>query len=160
MKLKKIRDNYIEGIKNTAEKVWNSLRKYALPISFAAVFYSIMYLFGNRTICVSKATFGVPCPGCGMTRSFKSLIKGDIHSAFYYHPLFILVILAAFVILFRNTGSISKIYKSAVTWISLLIVFISVWVVRMIQMFPDKPPIDYNIYGLFPVIYRFIRNII
>lgn len=33
---------------------------------------------------------GFPCPGCGMTRAYKSLLAGDLSAAFAYHPLFAL----------------------------------------------------------------------
>ena len=39
--------------------------------------------------------FGVPCPGCGMTRALIKACTFDFKAAFYYHPLFLLVIIAA-----------------------------------------------------------------
>ena len=37
-------------------------------------------------LCWFRATFGIECPFCGMTRSFVSLAHGDIASAFRFHP--------------------------------------------------------------------------
>lgn len=37
--------------------------------------------------CLFKAAFHSPCPGCGMTRSFKALWRGDWLLAVRYHPL-------------------------------------------------------------------------
>ena len=34
--------------------------------------------------CMSRAWFGVSCPGCGLTRSFISLVRGDWAAAFQY----------------------------------------------------------------------------
>ena len=34
---------------------------------------------------------GIPCMGCGITRAFLALVKGDFISAFRYHPLIFLV---------------------------------------------------------------------
>lgn len=45
--------------------------------------------------CPFQLFFGLSCPGCGMTRSFLSLLKLDFAHAFYYHPLFPVVILVA-----------------------------------------------------------------
>ena len=43
--------------------------------------------------CVLKKLFGICCPGCGLTRSFKSILQLDFYSAFNYNilgiPLFI-----------------------------------------------------------------------
>ena len=38
-------------------------------------------------LCLYKRFFGIPCPGCGLTRAFQSLLSGDLRKAFYYHPL-------------------------------------------------------------------------
>lgn len=38
-------------------------------------------------LCGFKALFGLPCPGCGMTRALSALLGGDIVSAFRFHPL-------------------------------------------------------------------------
>jgi hypothetical protein len=37
--------------------------------------------------CLSKAFFGVDCPGCGLTRSFVCLAHGDWFSAWKFHRL-------------------------------------------------------------------------
>ncbi|HUY90631.1 MAG TPA: DUF2752 domain-containing protein [Pirellulales bacterium] len=37
--------------------------------------------------CYSRAVFGVPCPGCGLTRSFIYLARGDWHAAWQEHRL-------------------------------------------------------------------------
>ena len=41
--------------------------------------------------------FGIPCPFCGMTRAFLCLLSGDLTTAFYYHPLWP-VVLGIFII--------------------------------------------------------------
>ena len=38
--------------------------------------------------CLAKAIFGVPCPVCGMTRAFLSLLKLDFAAAISYNPAF------------------------------------------------------------------------
>lgn len=43
--------------------------------------------------CPFKLFFGISCPGCGMTRAFFALLCLDFEKAFYYHPLFPVVIL-------------------------------------------------------------------
>lgn len=37
--------------------------------------------------CPLDFLFGIPCPMCGITRAYLSLLNGDIRTAFYYHPL-------------------------------------------------------------------------
>ncbi len=44
--------------------------------------------------CPLDYIFGIPCPACGITRAFLSLLKGDIRMAFYYHPLWPVALIA------------------------------------------------------------------
>lgn len=59
----------------------------ALVLIIAAVSQpgtEVVHLFGHVIpgMCVFRATFGIPCPGCGMTRSFVFLAHGDLREAF------------------------------------------------------------------------------
>ena len=38
--------------------------------------------------CFWLATFGVPCPGCGMTRATLAALRLDFQEAFRMHPMF------------------------------------------------------------------------
>lgn len=46
-------------------------------------------------LCTLKATTGVPCPGCGLTRSWVSALHGDAAASLGHHPLGWLVLLYA-----------------------------------------------------------------
>ena len=50
-------------------------------------------------LCTLRATTGIPCPGCGLTRSLVAAVKGDWSSSFAYHRigpvLFVYLILQA-----------------------------------------------------------------
>jgi hypothetical protein len=37
--------------------------------------------------CTFRKIFGLPCPGCGMTRAWKSVLRGNVKQGFDYHPL-------------------------------------------------------------------------
>lgn len=37
--------------------------------------------------CPTAWLFGLPCPGCGLTRATLSALRGDFHDALRYHPL-------------------------------------------------------------------------
>lgn len=37
--------------------------------------------------CAFRQTFGVDCPGCGLTRCFVALAHGRLLAAWHYHPL-------------------------------------------------------------------------
>jgi hypothetical protein len=40
-----------------------------------------------HAICLLRRVFHLPCPGCGMTRAFAALAKGDWPAAVALHPL-------------------------------------------------------------------------
>jgi hypothetical protein len=37
-------------------------------------------------ICPSHLVTGLPCPGCGLTRSVSCAIRGDLSLSWHYHP--------------------------------------------------------------------------
>jgi hypothetical protein len=42
-------------------------------------------------LCPLAGSFGVPCPGCGLTRATLALLHGDVRGALRFHPLVLLV---------------------------------------------------------------------
>jgi hypothetical protein len=42
-------------------------------------------------LCPLAGSFGIPCPGCGLTRATLALLHGDVRSALRFHPLVLLV---------------------------------------------------------------------
>ena len=39
----------------------------------------------DEVLCVFRRTLGLPCPGCGLTRSFCAMARLDIVGAFGFH---------------------------------------------------------------------------
>jgi hypothetical protein len=49
---------------------------------------------GIRGVCLSKALFGLNCPGCGLTRAFDALMHAHIREAALLNPaIFVLIII-------------------------------------------------------------------
>lgn len=61
--------------------LWLKILLWLLGIG---IFIAYGLIFG----CTYKKLLGIPCPGCGMTRAWLSLLRGDIIGAFRWHPLF------------------------------------------------------------------------
>jgi len=57
-----------------------------LPISVVA---------NGPALCPFKLMTGLPCPGCGMTRSVVTLLHGDLGASLFYHPLGVVVVALA-----------------------------------------------------------------
>ena len=78
-----------------------------------AIPFCIMKLNGNnieqaQSLCPFKLLTGLPCPGCGITKSFIFLYEGDLAKSFHYHLfgpfvvvfcVFLIVLLIAEIIL-------------------------------------------------------------
>lgn len=48
-------------------------------------------------ICFFRYLTGLPCPGCGLTRSFSCILHGDFARGYEYHP-FGYILLAIFLV--------------------------------------------------------------
>jgi len=79
-----------------------------------------------------------------MTRAYLSLFRGNLNEAFFYHPLFPIVPLILSIVLFRGSKTVNNLFSSNKFWISILFLFIGVWVVRLFLYFPDVRPMDFN----------------
>ncbi|MBB49022.1 MAG: hypothetical protein CMJ33_10905 [Phycisphaerae bacterium] len=65
------------------------------------LFADLLFATPPETLCPVRAGTGIPCPGCGGTRSARALIQFDLVSAFAHNPLLAfgaLVMLAALLI--------------------------------------------------------------
>ena len=71
------------------------MKKYTKYI-LIAIFPAAILTFYQ---CPSLFLLGIPCPFCGMTRAFLCVLHGDILKAFYYHPLWPVVLAAGVVFL-------------------------------------------------------------
>lgn len=94
--------------------------------------------------CVFRHVTGFPCPGCGTTRACIAFLQGHVVDAFYWHPLFWLTVPLVIVCVFTN-GKLARSDKiNHGIWLTLALMYLTVYVVRMILLFPDTPPMDYN----------------
>ena len=50
-------------------------------------------------VCPLRATTGVPCPFCGMTRAVTSAVRGDVAASLRYNPGGIVLVALAIVVL-------------------------------------------------------------
>lgn len=111
--------------------------------------YVIIASLFSSTICVFKTITGLPCPGCGLTRSYLSFFRGDIINAFKYHPLFLLPVILIINLIY-NKVKINKFIINEKVVICFIVIFLTVYVLRMIMFFPHYPPMDINYNGIIP----------
>ncbi len=130
-------------------------------VILATSLYLIIFeiFFHDRSNCIIQNILGFPCPTCGMTRAYKSLFSLDFKDAFYYHPLFWIIPFAATILLLREHRHFKKL-DNRFLWLSLAIIFIAVYIIRMIILFPEKEPLDYQWESILGYILSKIQEII
>ena len=116
--------------------------KYIIPLLIFTIYALISYFF-NFQACLFKLIIGYPCPGCGMIRAFIFLVSFRFNDAFFYNPFIYVLPLIAIVIIFKNNKYINLLYKSNLFWIILLALFLIIYILRMIFVFPNVP-LDIN----------------
>ena len=110
-------------------------------------------LFVSFSLCPIYNITGIPCPSCGMTRAFASLIAGNFGIAFWEHPLFWSVPLIPLLMLEKLPKKLN-----GALLITLIGLFAAVWIVRMVLFFPDVSPMVYNENSLFEFLRGLLRS--
>ncbi len=116
-------------MKNKLKRLWD---KYS---SLIEIFLIIMLYLAVMLIldlpCPIKHLTGISCAGCGMTRALMSAIRLDFSAAFYYHPLWILLLPfgISYIILSQRKNKL---------WVNILvssavILLVGVWLFRLIR---------------------------
>ncbi|MGN0992472.1 MAG: DUF2752 domain-containing protein [Bacilli bacterium] len=104
--------------------------KFILFIFGILLVFGILVVFVFDINCLFKTIFNIPCPGCGLTRGFRALFKGNLIEAFNYNiltiPIFLFLIISAFLIIFdiiKKTNFLEK-YLSLFTKHYFIIIFL------------------------------------
>lgn len=132
-------------------------RKLAILAPMAALFL-LLQLY-THTMCVVYAVVGFPCPACGTTRAvLRLLLEGDLLASLRAHPLFLM--LSILCILWLRI----KWFATATPpwWNKLLLatlgLYLVVYVIRLILLFPHVEPMVWNADALLPRLYRLLQT--
>lgn len=113
---------------------------FLLFLVCACIFVYVLTTFHIAIECPILKITGFYCPGCGITRLFKSLLTGNIYQAFRYNPLiFILIILIP--IYFIVEKYLKASIKNKLLY-SLLIIILLYTIARNIPFFSFLAPIQ------------------
>lgn len=103
--------------------------------------FGILVVFVFDINCLFKSYLSIPCPGCGLTRSFRCLFKGDIVGALNYNILSIfififLILLFIFLIIdfIKKSNYLDRYMHFFVKyyWCIIILVIIS-WIINIIR---------------------------
>ncbi|WP_308244273.1 DUF2752 domain-containing protein [uncultured Prevotella sp.] len=115
----------------------------------------LVYLFGivwivlnkclnlSITLCPTKILWGIPCPGCGITRAIKLCFEGDLWAAVLMNPNIILVWIilpiAPFILIIQLTtrkdyiARINAFLDKKIYLVIILIVEGSIWIYNIVR---------------------------
>lgn len=93
------------------------------------------------TACWFQSVVGLPCPGCGTTRAVLALLEGRVGEALRWHPLIFvsLLLVPAYAILRHGPLKTRKKALDSAA-ISVFILYLAVYALRMILLFPHTEP--------------------
>lgn len=146
--------------KNTVFVLTKDELKEILRMSPFFALYAVIAWLICRSTCIFKVIFGLPCPGCGLSRSFGAVFRLDFAEALRWHPLFgvIPLVLIAFVIKRLIYG------RNIVKWFTaflfgVTVLFIAVFFTRAIVYFPHTEPFTINRYSFTFRIIDFVKSL-
>ena len=150
-------------IRNALPVIWGRIKQdigqHGAGVLAVVVLYIVMHaLFG--AFCPSVIVTGFPCPGCGMTRAVLYLLKGQFLRSWALNPAAGLWGLWALWFAFERYIRGQK--CKGLTWAlcGIALFMISVYLIRMVRYFPDRPPYVYTPNNLFSRIIPGYRSII
>lgn len=128
--------------RKTVQKVKKQLRDFVFAACCLGGISLMLYTADIK--CLIKSILGIPCPGCGLTRAWLSVLKGNIGQAFKWHPLFWTVPILLFIIIFLGGRVFKNTRGNRFFWAAMIILFLAVYCYRLVTMFPSEAPMDYN----------------
>ena len=132
------KERLIQDIKN--------LYKPAIAIGVFVVLFELLF----HKICPSRLLWGVPCPGCGITRAMLLFFQGRFAEATRMHPFWIVVVIGTIVALgerylIQDEERYKKINKinEKILFVVLLACLVY-YAYRMKTMYPNHEPMIYE----------------
>lgn len=105
-------------------------RALLLAAGLGAYFLVAFWIMRRTGVgCVFLHFFGVPCPGCGMTRALRCLLDLDLAGAWRWHPLIFAMPYVLLYVLFDWKGRVHKRILSVIGILALIN-----WVINIIHV--------------------------
>ncbi len=129
-------------IKDILERIYKDIKEYGWAVIAFVIYYVLIHVIFDA-FCPLLVLTGIPCAGCGMTRAFLFLFRGQFARAMYMNPSVLLVFaFILYVAFFRYI--LGKKVKGLKVGIALLVAgMLILYGYRMWMYFPDRVPYVY-----------------
>jgi len=154
-------------MKQVLVRISRDIKAYGLIIGVLFAIWLLCTLcFG--TACIFVFVTGLPCPGCGIGHALLSLLTGQVLQAHTYNPsIWIWLAFGMSFCLYRYVfGKQMSDTHGRWMWWSLTVVSlvsVAIYLYRMVNLFPTKPPLTYyegNLFQrMFPMYEVLIRKL-
>lgn len=132
-------------------RITSSSRVYSAAWVFALCVVALALTFAKahgRVVtppCLFRTTTGIPCPGCGLTRSVEAIWRGDWRASLRFHPAGLPAFTGLIVVLLGS--AVYLVWPGARPWIdrvlrvagsqkvaiSVLVFLLTLWLVRLLD---------------------------
>ena len=138
----------INALKDIFKRIWSDIKNYKVAIALCVIYYVVtLNLFKASCPCI--LLIGLPCPGCGITRSLVAIFTLRFKYAFDTNPAsyawFFLILY--FIYCRYIKGKQSKYFYYLLTITALIT--IGVYIYGMVKYFPNRIPYVYTTHNLF-----------
>ncbi len=112
---------------NGGDKMQEPLRIIIKHIFILLALSLLIFLMSNIGIpCLFRTVTGIPCPTCGMSRAFLSLLNLNLKQSFEFHPFLIPALITIFLAIHMKFGcmKLNKKFCNVFFTISVILLFI------------------------------------
>lgn len=130
-------------MKKIWQRVFADIKRYWIIVACILVAYIVLRKV-RGAFCPSVIIFGLPCPGCGVTRAALYVLKGQFAEAFYINPgVYLWIAFLLYIIVVRYI--MGKPLKHAMLFITIIaILMIARFAYGMYMYYPMRPPFSYT----------------
>lgn len=129
--------------KESVKRILKDIKEYG-PAGIVFLAYYLLIHVTKRPFCPLLNLTGFPCAGCGLTRAFLYIARGELDRAVYINPMaFLILLFLAYCGFFRYIRG-TQIKGFRTLFILLMVCTLSFYAVRMYLYFPDRVPYVYN----------------
>ena len=132
-----------EKWKSIAKRIGKDIRHYGWAAVVFAAYYIITHLV-RAAFCPLLQMTGLPCAGCGLTRAFLFVARGQFARAFYIQPFVYPIMLFLLYCGFCRYVKGSKVKGFQPMFILLVCGMLIFYIIRMYLYFPDRVPYVYQ----------------